>query len=71
MGELLGIYIEEMGKHYSDATMSAMASQITSIRTVCSVACSGAQQRNIKVLRRNPLWGESSGDRWIPLTKGQ
>ena len=24
---------------------------------------------NIKALRRWPLWGESTGDRWIPLTK--
>ena len=27
--------------------------------------------KNIKVPRRWPLWGESTSDRWISLTKGQ
>ena len=31
--------------HYSDVTMSAMASQITVISTVCSTICSGSHQR--------------------------
>ena len=31
--------------HYSDVTMSAKASQITSISTVCSAVCSGAHHR--------------------------
>ena len=31
--------------HYSDVIMSTMASQITSVFTVCSVFCSGADQR--------------------------
>ena len=26
-------------------------------------------KENIKALRHWPLWGESTGDRWIPLTK--
>ena len=26
---------------------------------------------NVKAARHWPLWGESAGDRWIPLTKGQ
>ena len=28
-------------------------------------------KENIKVPRHWHLWGESIGDRWIPLTKGQ
>ena len=32
-------------KHYSDVIMSMMASQITSISTVCSAICSGRDQR--------------------------
>ena len=32
-------------QHYSDVTMSAMASQITGVFIVCAVNCSGAYQR--------------------------
>ena len=28
-------------------------------------------QENIKAPRHWPLWGEVTGDRWIPRTKGQ
>ena len=28
-------------------------------------------RENIKALRHWPFWGEFTGDRWIPLTKGQ
>ena len=56
---------------YRDVTMSAMASQITGVSIVCSAVCSGADQDNIKAPRHWPLWGESNGDRWIPITKGQ
>ena len=31
--------------HYSDVIMSAMASQITGVSTVCSIVCSGAEQK--------------------------
>ena len=56
---------------YRDVIMSAMASQIPCVSIVCSTVCSGADQRNIKSPRHRPLWGESPGDRWIPLTKDQ
>ena len=36
--------------------MSVMMSQITSLTIVSRVT--------------GPLWGESTGDQWIPLTKG-
>ena len=38
--------------HYSDVTLSAMASQITGVSIVCST-------ENIKAPRHWPLWGES------------
>ena len=51
--------------------MDTMASQITSLTIIYSIVYSGADQRNIKSPRHWPLWGEFSGDRWIPRTKGQ
>ena len=57
---------------YNDVLMSAMASQITSVSIICSTTvCSGVDQRKHKASRHWPLWGESTGVRWIPLTKGQ
>ena len=44
--------------HCSDVIMSAIASKITGAPIVFSTACSGAHQRNIKSLRRWPLWGK-------------
>ena len=41
----------------SDVTVSAMASQITSIWTVCSSVCSGAHQRKSSQLRVTGLCG--------------
>ena len=58
-------------RHYTDVINSAMASQITGVPIVCSTVCSGADQENVKAPRHWPLWGESTGDRWIQLTKGQ
>ena len=59
--------------HYSGVIISAMASQITSLMSVNSTICSGADQRKqiIKALRHWPLWGEFIGGRWIPRTTGQ
>ena len=56
--------------HYSDVMMSGTASQITSIAIVRSLVCSDAEQRNLKALLHWPLWEESTGNWWIPLTKG-
>ena len=58
--------------HYSDAIMSSMASQITNLTIVYSTFYSGADQRK----HQSPaslasLWGDSTGCRWIPRTKGQ
>ena len=51
--------------HYSDVIMSTMMYQITGVSTVCLTVCSVADQR------KHPGRGESTGDRWIALTKGQ
>ena len=56
--------------HYNDVIMSAMASQIISLTIVYSTVYSGADQRK-QAPRHWSLWGEFTGDRWIPLTKGQ
>ena len=46
--------------------MSMMASQITSLTIVQAQI-----KENIKAPRQWPLWGEFTGNRWIPRTKGQ
>ena len=49
---------------------NAMASQITSVPIVCSIVCSGADQREHQKLRVTGLCeGESTGDQWIPLKR--
>ena len=57
--------------NYSDVIMSAMASQSTRVSIVCSTVCSGAYHRKITALRHWPLWGESTGERSIPLAQVQ
>ena len=57
--------------HSSDVIMSAMSSQVTSIRIVYSTVYSGADQRKHQSSASLVLWGEFTGDRWIPRTKAQ
>ena len=57
--------------HYSDVIMSAMTFQITSLTIVYWTVYSDAVKENIKGPRHWPLWGEFTGDRWIPRTNGQ
>ena len=64
---LCGIYVS----HYSDAIMSAMASQITSVSIVYWTVVRVQIKENIKAPRYWPLWGELIGGRWIRRTKGQ
>ena len=66
-----GISLCEAYIHHSDIIMSAMASQMTGVLIVCSTVCSGADQKKYQAPRHWPLWGESTGDRWIPFKKGQ
>ena len=57
--------------HYNDVIMSAVASQITGVSVVYSTRVQGQTKENIKAPRHWLLWGEFTGDRWIPRTKGQ
>ena len=51
--------------------MSAMAFQIAGVSIICLPFAHALIKENIKAPRHWPLWGESTGDQWIPLTKGQ
>ena len=53
--------------HYSDVIMSAIASQITSMLTVCSAICPGAYKKKSSVSLA--FARETTSDQWIPLTK--
>ena len=55
---------------YSDVTMNILASQITGDSIVC-LTVGWDINENIKGRVACPLWGESTGDRWIPHTKGK
>ena len=58
--------------HYSDVTMDTIASQITSLTIIFTQPFIQTQiKENIKAPRHWPLWGEFTGDRGIPRTKGQ
>ena len=57
-------------EHYSDVIMSAMTSQITGV-SISKLFVQPHIKENIKGPRHWPSWGESAGDRWIPLPKGQ
>ena len=51
--------------------MSAMVSQITTVSIIYPPFVQAQIKENIKATRHLPLWGEFTGDRWIPHTKGQ
>ena len=57
--------------HYSDVIMCVIASQITGVSIVYSTVCSCANQRKYQSSVSLGLWGEFTGDRWIPHTRGQ
>ena len=59
----LWIDLSLIGRHHPIIN-SAMAYQITGVWIVQS-------KEYIKAPRHLPLWGEFTGDRWIPRTKGQ
>ena len=78
MGTLMWYTNQERGTlprsrlHYSDVIMSGMASLITGASWLCTQPFVQAQiNENIKTPRHWPLWGEFTGHRWIPRTKGQ
>ena len=49
-------------RHYGDVIMSPIESQITSLRIVYSIVCSGTDQWNIKAPRHWPFRGEFTGN---------
>ena len=55
---------------YSDVITGTIASQITSVSIIYLTVSTGADQ-NIKAPRHWPLWGEFTGDRWIPPGTGE
>ena len=57
--------------HYSNVINSVMASQITSVPIVAQPFVRAQIKEYIKAPRHWSLWAESTGGRWIPLTKGQ
>ena len=55
-----------------DVIMSTMVFQITSLTIVYSAVFFYAQiKENIKAPRHWLMWGEFTGDQWIPSTKGR
>ena len=57
--------------HYNDVIMSAIASQINGVPIFAQLFVQVQIKANIKVPRHWPLWRESTGDRWITITKCQ
>ena len=64
-------FISGSDSHYNDVIMGAIASQITSLTIATQPFIPAQFKENIKAPRHWPLWGETTGDRWIPLTNGQ
>ena len=56
--------------HYSDVIMSAMVSNHQPHDCLLN-RLDADKKINIKALRHWPLWGEFTGDRFFPHTKGQ
>ena len=50
--------------------MGVMASKITGVSIIYPTVQARIKE-NTKALRHRPLWGEFTGDQWIPRTKGQ
>ena len=65
-----GLETARSSDHYSDVIMSAMAPQITGASIVCSIICSGADQRKHQISAPLAFVRESTSGRWIP-SKGQ
>ena len=55
--------------HCSDVIMRAIVSQTTGVWIVYATVVRPQNKENPKALRRWPLWGEFTSDRWISCTK--
>ena len=49
--------------------MGAMASQNTSVSIVSSIFFQAEIKENVNAPRHWPLWGDFTGDRWIPAQR--
>ena len=65
------IWMWQFQQHYTDVIMIAMASEIISLTLVFSTDYSDQIKENIKAQCHWPLWGEFTGEQWIPRIKGQ
>ena len=66
---VMSLFIHAAFSHYSDAIMTTMASQITSLPIVFSTVYSDANQRNIKAPRHWHLCGEFTGTGEFPAQR--
>ena len=58
--------------HYNDVIVGTIASDLRLfVQSQTQIKDQAQINENIKALRHYPIWGESTGDRWIRLTKGQ
>ena len=65
-------WYSRMIHHYRDVIISAMASEITDVSIVYSTVYGRRSKKTLKLrVTAWPLWGEFTGDRWIPCTQGQ
>ena len=64
MGYPIHWSIQAAPDHYSDVTMSIIASQIPSDSTVCLSVCLDEHQRKHQTRVTGLLWGVSTCDRW-------
>ena len=62
-------------KHFADGTERSIAVTywliLLLIRLFTQPFIKAQIEENLKAPRHWPLWGEFTGDRWIPHTKGQ
>ena len=70
---LVTILVWSQIHHYSDVIMGMMAFQITNLTIVYSTLYPLFRRSSkfIKAPRHWLLWGEFTGDRWIPRSQGQ
>ena len=62
---------QHQAPYYSDVIMGVMASQIPASRLYAQPFVQAQIKENIGAPSHWHVWGESTGDRWFPLTKGQ
>ena len=71
LGENISIWYGFQAGHYTDAIMTPMASQITSLTVVYSIVYSGIDQRKHQSSSSLAFVRGIHRDRWISRTNGQ